>query len=96
MDKNPDVSVLVFNKLTSIDSSKLQSILNQYEKMIVAEDHFAATGLYGVICEFCMRYSIYKPITSLAPADYVFEVGRTNEYFHKRFGFGAEEILSRL
>lgn len=94
MEQNPELSVLVFNKLSPLDKPKLKDILDQYEKLIVVEDHFASSGLYGLLCEFCNAHSICKKMISLAPTDYVFEVGRSNDYFHKRFGFNSEAILN--
>lgn len=96
MEQNPALSVLVFNKLTPLDKPALKTILEQFEKLVVIEDHFASSGLYGLLCEFCNEHSICKRMTSLAPTDYVFEVGRTNDYFHKRFGFNSEAILKMV
>jgi transketolase len=93
-EQNPELSVLVFNKLSPLDKPKLKDILDQYEKLIVIEDHFASSGLYGLLCEFCNAYSIHKKLVSLAPTGYVFDVGRSNDYFHRKFGFNSEALLS--
>lgn len=95
-EKYPEVSVLIFNKLTHFDESLLKEILNNYDKLIVIEDHFASSGLYGVLCEFCNSHSINRKIISIAPTDYIFEVGKSNDYFHKRLGFGLDNYLSMI
>lgn len=95
-DKNSEISVLVFNKLVPLDEFKLKMILEQYQNLIVVEDHFASTGLFGLICEFCITHQIIKKVESIAPTDYVFVVGTSNSYFHKRFGFSAEDLVERL
>lgn len=93
---NPEVAVLVFNKLSPLDKAQLKAILDSYETLIVAEDHFASTGLYGLLAEFCMTNSIYKKLVSIAPSDYIFEVGRESNYFFKRIGLNSEAITNKL
>ena len=93
-EENPELSLLVFNKLTPLDSLKLNDIFNQYEKLIVIEDHFAFSGLYGLLCIMCNSQAIFTKLISLAPKDYVFEAGSSNNYFHKRCGFDSESILN--
>lgn len=95
-EKYPEVSVLIFNKLIHFDELPLKEIFNNYEKLIVIEDHFASSGLYGVLCEFCNSHSINRKIISIAPTDYIFEVGKSSDYFHKRLGFGSEDYLNMI
>ena len=95
-EKYPEVSVLIFNKLIHFDELPLKEIFNNYEKLIVIEDHFASSGLYGVLCEFCNSHSINRKIISIAPTDYIFEVGKSSDYFHKRLGFGLDNYLSMI
>ena len=95
-EKNSDLSVLIFNKLRCIDEELLKNILSKYDRIIVIEDHFPSSGLYSVICEFCITNLIFKKIESLAPTDYVFDVGKSNNYFHKKFGFTDGDILSKV
>jgi len=96
MGRDPKVSVLIFNKLTPVDEVRLSDILKEYKTLYVVEDHFPSTGLHGIICELCMQHKIYQDIYSLSPKNYVFEVGKTNEYYHKRFGFTVSEIENTL
>lgn len=96
MEENPDVSVLIFNKLRPIDEASLQQILLKYERFFIVEDHFAATGLYGIVCEFCMKHRIYKDVISIAPDHYAFEVGKNNGYFHDKFGISAQRLLKQV
>jgi deoxyxylulose-5-phosphate synthase len=95
-EKNPEVGVLVFNKLKPIDTSVLKNILIQYETFIVIEDHFASSGLLGLLSEFCILNQIYKKTISLAPNDYIFDVGRANSFFHKKIGIDAESISTKI
>lgn len=91
---NANLSVLIFNKLVPIGSPGLEDILISYDEIVVVEDHFASTGLFGLICEFCITNGIYKKIKSLAPKDYIFEVGRSNSYFHNRFGIDSTSLIT--
>jgi len=95
-EKNVDISVLVFNKLVSLDITGLKETLAGYDRLIVVEDHFASSGLYGLLCEFCNSNLIYKQLTSFAPTYYNFQVGRSSSYFHKKFGLSSEEINGKL
>jgi len=92
--ERPDISVLLFNKLHPIDKNKLREIFKNFEKIVVIEDYFTSSGLFGMLCEFCNSYSINKKILSFAPTDYVFDVGNSKEYFHRKFGFNTEALLS--
>ena len=96
MDENFSVSVLLFNKLTPIDEKVISLIIKEYKDIYVIEDHFAVNGLYSLICCICVKYRLAINIDSIAPKDYVFEVGTTNNYFHNRFGFTVEKIQQKL
>jgi transketolase len=96
MAQNPEISVLVFNKLYPLDKPKLKIILEQFENILVVEDHFASTGLFGMFCEFCNDFSIFRKLISIAPKDYIFEVGSTNNYFHEKIGISSNKILERI
>jgi transketolase len=92
IDENISVSVLVFNKLIPIDEVAISSIIKDYEDIYVIEDHFAANGLYSIICCLCIKYKIFINIESIAPLDYLFEVGTSSTYFHNKLGFTAKKI----
>lgn len=96
MAQNPEISVLVFNKLYPLDKPKLKIIIEQFENILVVEDHFASTGLFGTLCEFCIDFSIFQKLISIAPKDYIFEVGSTNNYFHEKIGISSNKILERI
>jgi transketolase len=96
MNENQSVSVLLFNKLTPIDEINITQIIEQYENIYIIEDQFSINGLYSLICCLCIKNKIYKHLQSIAPNDYVFEVGTTNEYFHKKFKFSSDEIIKLL
>jgi transketolase len=96
IDENASVSLLLFNKLLPIDELMISSIIKDYQEIYIIEDHFAKNGLYSLICCICVKYKIFINIESIAPKEYVFEVGVTNNYFHNRFGLTAEKIQQKI
>jgi transketolase len=90
---NPRLSVLVINRLHPLDDERLLEALTPYRRILVVEDHFPLTGLYGSLCEFAARHSIKGRIESAAPKSFAFDVGTTPEYFFKKFGIDLNSIL---
>jgi len=95
-EKNPDFGCLILNQLVPLDRKGVLTALNDYGQIVVVEDHFGATGLYGMICELCASSGVLKQITSRSPDDYTFEVGKSNAYFHKKYRFDTESLLADL
>ena len=93
---NHNIAVLALNKLHPLDEIKLYKLLTGYKKIIVVEDHFPLTGLYGSLCEFIARSNLKVSIESLAPTDYQFEVGATPEYFWAKHGMDVSGILKKI
>lgn len=92
--RNSEISVLVLNQLKPLNEEKLIEYLISHKRIVIVEDHFPIAGLYGSLCEIAARHSLKNKIESIAPNDYVFEVGRTSEYFMKRFYMDTESLLS--
>lgn len=92
-ESNPDLAVLVFNRLRPFDEERVADAMNGHGKVLVVEDHFGQTGLYGALCELAMRRAIRTPIVSLAPTDYDFRVGTTADVFYRRHRMDAASIL---
>jgi len=87
------LSVLIINRLHPLDDGRLIEALTPYRQILVVEDHFPLTGLYGSLCEFAARHPIKGRIKSAAPKNYAFDVGTTPEYFFKKFGIDVQTIL---
>jgi transketolase len=96
MDAMDNVSVLVFNRLIPLHKEKLQKHLTGFRRYIVVEDQFASAGLYGLLCEFINTSAASIHLESIAPSGYVFDVGKSNSYFHKKFGFSSEALQNFL
>jgi len=92
--RDPALAVLVVNRLRPLDEEKLADALAPYRRIIVVEDHFPSTGLYGSLCEVLVRHSLRGGLHTLAPRDYALDVGTSNAYFHKKHGLDVESILA--
>jgi transketolase len=92
--RDPALSVLAINRLRPIEAEKLAQALMPYRRIIVVEDHFPSSGLYGSLCEIVARYPVAGRLESLAPQDYTLDVGTSNAYFHRKFGLDVEGILA--
>jgi transketolase len=93
---NPELSVLVINRLRPLDERRLSEILAPYKQILVIEDHFPESGLYGSLCEFIARNPIAGKIRSLAPRDYNLEVGASAGYFNQKYGIDTDGILASI
>jgi transketolase C-terminal domain/subunit len=85
---------LILNQLVPLDREGVISALGEYQRIVVVEDHFRGTGLYGMICELCASSRITKDISSRSPENYDFEVGKSNAYFHKKYRFDFESLIA--
>ena len=94
--QNPKLSLLVVNRLHPLESKELADILAPYRRIVVVEDHFPLTGLYGSLCEIVARYRLKGLIESVAPTQYCFEVGTSPDYFLRKFGLDASSLLQHL
>ena len=90
---DPRLSVLVINRLRPLDEERLSEALEPHKRIIVVEDHFPQSGLYGSLCEFVARKPVRGRIESRAPSGYTFEVGTSPDYFHSKCGIDVAGIL---
>lgn len=91
--KNPYLGLLIFQRLVPLDEIAVIDIAKNYERIIVVEDHFSNTGLYGSLCELAVRMNLGVVIDSLAPSDYEFKVGCRPADFFDIFNMNVSDIL---
>lgn len=94
--EHPEVAVLVLNKLHPLPEGPVLSELDGYERAVIVEDHFAASGLYGSLCQHRLGRPAGPRLISLAPSEYPMDVGASPAYFHRRFGLDPAGIASAL
>ena len=91
--EDPRISVIIINRLRPLDDNELLKALYPHKRIIVVEDHFPQSGLYGTLCELIARSSLPRRVESIAPRGYSFDVGATPEYFHKKYEIDVAGIL---
>jgi transketolase C-terminal domain/subunit len=79
-----------------LDEKQFAAALHPYKRIVVVEDHFPSAGLYGSLCEVMMRQRVTSRLESLAPRDYTLDVGTSNAYFHRKYGFDVNGILAAV
>jgi transketolase len=93
---DPRISVLVINRLRPLDENQLSVALGPHKRIIVVEDHFPQSGLYGSLCEFIASNPVRGRIESLAPRGYTFEVGTSSDYFYKKYSIDVCGIIKSI
>lgn len=91
--ERPSISVVVINRLRPLDEEVLLDALTPHKRIVVVEDQFPQTGLYGMLCELTVRRGLRMPIQPLAPAHYNLEVGSSDGFFHRLVGIDRDSIL---
>lgn len=92
-----NLSLLVCNRLFPIDERRVADILARYDKVIVLEDHFPSSGMYSLLCEFCMTQRIQTRLFRCAPREqYILEAGSSSEYYHRLFKMDETGVLETI
>ncbi len=94
--QDPRVSVVVVNRLRPLDAADFQEALGPHARILVVEDHFPETGLYGSLCELAARKVFTGSLQPLGPLGYDLEVGTSALHFHRKLGLDAAGILKAL
>jgi transketolase len=94
--RDETLALLVVNRLRPLDEKQFAAALHPYKRIVVVEDHFPSAGLYGSLCEVMMRQRVTSRLESLAPRDYTLDVGTSNAYFHRKYGFDVNGILAAV
>lgn len=89
------LSLIFLNRLVPLPPG-LDTLITQYRRVIVVEDHFSGSGLFSAIAKIIVSQSIKTKIESLAPQTYSFTVGQKPEYFHDLLGISTTAILTRV
>ena len=93
---NQNTSVLVLNKLFPLEEKSLIHIVNKYNKIIIAEDHFSNSGLYGQFIEILYRNRIIKEVISLSPNNYTLDVGNSSEFYLQKYNLTKDQLLKYI
>ncbi len=90
--QNENVSLLVCNRLRPLDAGIMKEVLKSHSRAMIIEDHFPDSGLYGLLCQFCMEHEIPCKLESIAPDQYSLHVGSSPAYYASRYGYDVESL----
>ena len=93
---NPEISVIIINRLYPLDEQLLLEKLKLHEVVISVEDHFPTTGLYSSLCEVIARNRLNIEVIATGPTSAAFEVGGTADYYHQAFGLDSGSLIKRI
>ena len=93
---NPEISVIIINRLYPLDEQLLLEKLKLHEVVISVEDHFPTTGLYSSICEVVVRNRLNIEVLATGPTCAAFEVGATADYYHQVFGLDSGSLIKQI
>jgi transketolase len=91
-----NTSVLILNKLYPLQEKLLIDKVKKYNKIIIAEDHFPNSGLYGQFIELLYRNNVNTEVVSLSPDNYTLDVGNSSEFYLKKYNLTKQQILKNL
>jgi transketolase len=91
-----DVAVLVMNRIHPVEPADVLAHLKAHDRIMVVEDHFGPTGLYGSLCQLAMERGLKSFIESAAPTDYDLVVGQSSGVYHQRNSLDSTGLLRRL
>lgn len=96
-ERCPDLSVLVLNRVHPVDEDLVVPHLQAHRQVLVVEDHFGHTGLYGSLCQLAMEHRVDSLITSAAPLhEYCLVVEQSAAGYWRRYGLDVEGLLNRV
>ena len=84
------------NKLYPLQERLLIDKVKKYNKIIIAEDHFPNSGLYGQFIELLYRNHIDTELVSLSPDNYTLDVGNSSEFYLKKYNLTKQQISKKL
>ncbi|MBF0619627.1 MAG: hypothetical protein HQL19_05615 [Candidatus Omnitrophica bacterium] len=88
-----DFSLYCVNKVHPLDRGEWAALFQNYERIVVVEDHLRGSGLYNSLCQVRAELKDVKAeISVLAPPDvYSDRIGDKN-YFAQCYGLTADQI----
>lgn len=91
--QDKSVSTMICNKLHPLDGGSIKSIVEKFKNVVVVEDQFPDSGLYGSLCNLWIENKISSSLKVISPKrDYVLDVGTSSDYFLAKWGLDAPGI----
>jgi len=89
---DPSLGVLILQKLLPID---LSAIVSGYDRALVVEDHFPASGLFARLCQTAMINGWRTKLVPVGPGAHALTVCRDSQSYFQRFGMDAASLLRK-
>jgi len=90
--QNPDLGVLILQKLLPWDSLALDPIITQYGRAVVVEDHFPHSGLFAALCRQAVHNGWRLRLDSVAPGEYSLIVSPADTGYFSRFAMAPDAL----
>jgi len=90
----PGVKVVLLNQIHPLSADEIIDSIGDAKRVIVAEDHFADTGLYASVCQLAVKRRLTVPIESWAPRQYHHRAGSDAASHWRQAGINAETVFA--
>jgi transketolase len=93
----PETTVLVCNRVHPLPNVEVLASHLDGRQVLVAEDHFGHTGLYGALCQLVVERRMQTELMSAAPAhEYNLVVEQEAAGYLRRYGLDHDGLVDRL
>jgi len=93
----PAVSALICNRLHPLDGYFFKNLASGFKRVVVVEDQFPSSGLYGSLCNVWVEQKISASLEVISKdRDYVLDVGNSAEYYLAKLGLDTKGIQKIL
>lgn len=90
-------SLFCMNMVKPLARGELNRLLNQYDHVLVVEDHFRGSGLFNSLCQYAVEEGFTNVrLHVLAPGDQFEARIGTKDFFSSLYGISPEGIVSRV
>lgn len=90
-------SIFCVNCIHPLKPSEFKPLFERFDHILVVEDHFPSSGLYGSLCRL---HSEFQPsgarLHALGPMELYEDIVGTDRFFADRYGYTAEKLVERI
>ncbi len=90
----PKTKIVLLNRIHPLSADAIIDAIDGGKRVIVAEDHFADTGLYASVCQLAVKRRLTVPIEPWAPRQYHHRAGADAASHWRHAGINAETVFA--
>ncbi|MDV7339023.1 transketolase C-terminal domain-containing protein [Terasakiella sp. A23] len=79
-------------RLKPLAKDRLKEILEEFERVIVVEEHVRTGGLYSSVCEILAENGLSRKLTAVTLPDEFLMGSASRDWAHQKFGFTPEAL----